>query len=66
METSEDESSRTIDSPCGIAVTRYRLTETDCTLPLYIIHTALPIFPYAMRSTKRVVSLISPEGRDYV
>jgi len=43
METSEDESSPTIDSPCGIAVHRYRLTEPNCTLPLYIIHTALLI-----------------------
>lgn len=43
MEISEDESSRTIDPSSGIAVRRYRLTETDCTLPLYSIHTALLI-----------------------
>jgi|GEM_PF-3287976 len=49
METSEDESSRTIDSPCGIVVMRYRLTETDCTLPLYISHPVLAFFPFAIK-----------------
>jgi len=42
METSDDESSGTIDSFPGIIVNRYRLT--DCTLPLYINPFLLPFF----------------------
>lgn len=53
MEISEDESSRTIDSSCGIAVHRYRLTETDCTLPLYIIHTVLLIYNILIHNNGR-------------
>jgi hypothetical protein len=37
METSEDESSSTIDLPPKIVVNRYRLSDIDSTLPLYII-----------------------------
>ncbi|GEM_PF-4672435 len=42
METSDDESSSIIDFHPEIAVNQYRLTITDSTLPLYIIHTDLP------------------------
>ncbi len=66
METSDDESNSTIDSFPGIIVNRYRLTFFDCNPPLYIIHTVLPIFTFAIRSTKRVVSLISRQRRDCV
>ncbi len=66
MEASDDESSSTIDSSPGIIINRYRLTDFDCTPPLYIIHTALSIFSFAIRSIKRVVSPISHQRRDYV
>jgi len=66
METSEDESSSTIDFRPEIAVNRYRLTDFIFTLPLYIIHTTLPIFTFTIRSTKRVVSLISCQRGDCV
>jgi hypothetical protein len=66
METPDDESSSRIGSFPGIEVSRYRLTDFVRTPPLYIIHTTVPIFPYATILIKRVVPLISPQGRDYI
>ena len=66
MDTSEDELCSTIDPFPAIAVYRYRLTKIFCTSPLYITHTALPILTFAIRSTIRGVSLVSPERRDNV
>lgn len=44
MKASDDESSSTIDFRSEIAVNRYRLTDFDCTPPLYISHTASTFF----------------------
>jgi hypothetical protein len=66
METSDDESISTIDSFPGIIVHRYRLTDIGHAPPLYIIHTILPIFTFAMSSTKLVFSLITRQRRDCI
>lgn len=66
METSEDESSSTIDSFPEIIVYLYRLTDFGCTPPLYISHTALTFFTFLFTLMFLVVSLKSPEGRDYL
>jgi hypothetical protein len=66
VETSDDEPGSTIDPSLGIIVHRYRLTDIGRALPLYIKPLTLPIFTFTMRSTNRVLSLISPEGRGYL
>lgn len=42
METSDDESSSQIDSQWEFVVNQYRLTDTDCTSPLYTSPYKLP------------------------
>jgi hypothetical protein len=62
---SDGESRRKIDSSPGVIVHRYRLTDIVHAPPLYIIHTLLPIYTFASRSTKREVSLISHRRGDW-
>lgn len=66
METSEDESSSTIDFFTDIDLYLYRLTGFDFVTPLYISHTVLPIFTFVFPLMFLVVSHKSIEGRYYL